>query len=73
MTAANPRAKPVRASGPYLMLEGPIRKGRFPLLGAVVAIVTVKGVDDVPFSETALGDALHTERVAAPLHVTATV
>ena len=74
MTAVNPTAKPVRASGPYLVPEGPIRKGgRIPLVGAVVEIVTVKGVDDVPFSESALGDALHTDRVAAPLHVSATV
>ena len=77
MTAMNPTAKPVRANGSYLVPEGPIRKGgRIPLLAAVaaaVAIDTVKGVDDVPFSETAFGDTLHTDGVAAPLHVSATV
>jgi hypothetical protein len=62
MTAMNPTAKPVRASGSYLVPEGPIRKGgRIPLLAAVVAIDTVKVVDDVPFSETAFGDTLHTD------------
>ena len=62
MTAMNPTAKPVRASGSYLVPEGPIRKGgRMPLLAAVVAIDTVKVVDDVPFSETVFGDTLHTD------------
>jgi hypothetical protein len=32
-----------------------------PLLAAVVAIDTVKVVDDVPFSETVFGDTLHTD------------
>lgn len=57
MTAISPTAKPARASGSYLVPEGPIRKGdRIPFVGAVVAIVTVTGVDDVPFSETVVGD-----------------
>jgi len=63
----------MRASGSYSMLEGPNRKsGRIPFAGAIVVIVTVIAVDDVPFSETELGDTLHTDRVGAPLHVSAT-
>ena len=57
-----------------MMLEGPIRKGgRIPFVDAVVVIVTVTGVEDVPFSETELGDMLHTDRVGTPPHVSATV
>jgi hypothetical protein len=55
ITAISPIVTPVKASGADLMFEGPFRKsGRTPLTGAVVAIVTVTRVDDVPFSKTEL-------------------